>query len=402
MLYARVLEFVKSRKYITKKLIAETFGCSDDELCEIMEKLKREEIENKFNQSIQPLLRRSKPDEWVVSVHDTPSRTSSCIKMLMLLFTRDVVPVADIAEELETNPRNIPEYKKELEAAGYTIDTVRGQYGGYRLNKTEVFPTVRLTDAEKRAMVESFEYITKRGDLPSMPAYKKAMEKMMARNQYRSAKDTDLIMIPRYPLAMSEEDLQERYSALLECVDKHLMIKINFRSSDNVVRERVVHPYKLYMYNNAWFTLAYCEEVKDLRYFKLTRIVSFERMSKKFDYIYSYREGSEWHEWLDDSSMKKVVDWSESMGGDNATMRVKLRLSGKPAMYVKEYLYGADQVITEIDKDTTILEFTAQYKYNVLQLVLGFGADCEVLEPAWLMEEVISQTEKIKTVYNKQ
>ena len=81
-------------------------------------------------------------------------------------------------------------------------------------------------------------------------------------------------------------------------------------------------------------------------------------------------------------------------------MRIKLCLSGKPAMYAHEYLYGIDQVITEIDADNTIIEFTTEYKYNTVQLVLGFGADCKVLEPEWLMGEVILQSKKIQELYH--
>ena len=326
-------------------------------------------------------------------------RTAMCIKMLMILFTRDVVSIKDLSEELDTNPRNIPEYRKELEAAGYLIETVSGKYGGYRLKRNYFFPTVRLTDAEKKAMVESFEYITNRGDFPLMPAYKTAMEKMMAQNNYRSAKDDELLVISRYPFSMSDDDLQARYSAISECLDNRRTLRIQYRSNDNVVRERVIHPYKLYMYNNAWFVLAYCETAKDLRCLKLNRITEFEHTNKGFDQIYGYREGGKWHEWLNERCMKKVPDWSGDLGGADASKRVKLCLSGRPAMYVKEYIYGADQIITEIDKDTTILEFTAEYKYNAIQLVLGFGVDCKVLEPEWLRDEIASQARKILEKY---
>ena len=327
-------------------------------------------------------------------------RSALCIKMLMILFTRDVVSIKDLSDELDTNPRNIPEYRKELEAAGYPIETVSGRYGGYRLKKTDFFPTVRLTDAEKKAMVESFEYITKRGDLPSMPAYKTAMEKMMAANRYRTTKDSELIMIPRYPFSMSEEDFQVRYSLVSDCVEHQNKLKISFRSNDNVVRDRVIHPYKVYMYDNAWSVLGYCELVEDMRTFEFHRITALDKLPKKFDYIYSYRECGEWHEYLDKLGMKKVPDWSADLGGKDAPMRIKLLLTGKPAMYAKDYLYGTDQVIQEIDKDTTILEFTAKYKYNTVQLVLGFGADCKVIEPEWLKEDVILKSKEIIKKYN--
>ena len=57
-------------------------------------------------------------------------------------------------------------------------------------------------------------------------------------------------------------------------------------------------------------------------------------------------------------------------------------------MYVKEYIYGRNQVVTSIDKDNTTLECAMHYKYETIKFVLGFGIDCEIVEPEWLREEV--------------
>ncbi|MDY3303357.1 MAG: WYL domain-containing protein [Clostridia bacterium] len=194
-----------------------------------------------------------------------------------------------------------------------------------------------------------------------------------------------MIMIACYPLAMSEEDIQARYAAIHECMNNRTAIKIKYRSNDNVVRERVIHPYELYMYNNAWFVLAYCELVKDIMYIKLNRIVSFEKMPNKFDYIYSYREVSKWHEWLDEHCMKRNGEWYE----------VKLKFTGKYAMIVQDYLYGRDQITECVDSSTTILTMKLQYKDSIPNFVLSFGEFCEVLEPEWLRDEVMVICEKI-------
>ena len=129
---------------------------------------------------------------------------------------------------------------------------------------------------------------------------------------------------------------------------------MEFLSNDNVVRERTVHPYKLYLYHNAWFMRAYCESQKMILPFKLNRITSFSVLQQRFDYVREQRK-SETDDPLDASGMKKVPDWSGELGGKDAPMQIKLRLSGKPAMYVKEYLYGENQTVLPIDKDTTIL-----------------------------------------------
>ncbi len=316
-------------------------------------------------------------------------RTALCIKMLMILFTRDVVSIKELADMLETNPRNIPEFRKELEVAGYPIETVSGRYGGYRLKKTCFFPTVRLTDAEKKALVESFEYVTKQKNFPSTPAYQTAMEKIMAANRYRTIKDDEMILIPRHPLAMPEEEIQERYAAVSECVEHRTKLKMEYRSNDNVVRERIVHPYKLYMYNSAWFMLAYCELAKEIRYFKLNRMISFSQLPQKFDYIYSYREGSEWHEWLDKYGMTRNGDWYD----------VKLKFTGKYAMVVQDYLYGKDQITECVDSNTTILTLKMKYKDSISNFVLGYGEFCEVLEPEWLKDEVLKKAQAIMKLY---
>ena len=82
-----------------------------------------------------------------------------CIKMLELLNTGKIYKISELAELLDTNPRNIPEYKKELEDCGYVINSVSGKYGGLILDKSNLLPTIKLTNEEKDALNESFRYL---------------------------------------------------------------------------------------------------------------------------------------------------------------------------------------------------------------------------------------------------
>ena len=313
-------------------------------------------------------------------------KTANCINMLIILLARDIVPISTLAIELNTNPRNIPEYRKELEAAGYGIETIGGRYGGYRLKKTDLFPTLALTDEEKKALVESYDYIIGRNDFPYSSEYKSAMEKVIASVHGRKTDDSETLIIPRYSLAMSYEDIKARYNIISACITNQTTLNVKYRSNDNVVRQRCIHPYKLYMYNNAWFVLAYCESVKDIRYFKLNRIVWFEATNDKFEQIYSYRTGGQWKEWLGDDGMKKNGEW----------YHVKLKFTGKYAMIAQDFRYGRNQVTECVDQNTTVLSMEMQYKDNIANFVLSFGGFCEVIEPQWLNEEVLLRCEQIK------
>ena len=79
-------------------------------------------------------------------------KTSNCLKMLQILSSGRVYKGQELADILETNIRNIAEYRTELEMAGYYIEGIPGKYGGYRLITQSVIPTVRLNEAEQRAL----------------------------------------------------------------------------------------------------------------------------------------------------------------------------------------------------------------------------------------------------------
>jgi predicted DNA-binding transcriptional regulator YafY len=135
------------------------------------------------------------------------------------------------------------------------------------------------------------------------------------------------------------------------------------------------------MYNNAWFVLGFDESKGDIRYFKLNRIQDFAVQHRKFVQLLTYKES----DYLDEYGMKNNGEWYP----------IKLKLTGNYAMLVKERVYGKDQKIEEVDEKTTILSCKMQNRENILVFVLGFGDNCEVLEPVWLKEKLLETINKI-------
>lgn len=312
------------------------------------------------------------------------SKTSLSIQMLEILYSRNVVGIAELARLLDTNPRNIPEYKKELERAGYIIDTIPGRYGGYVLNKKYTFPSVRLTDAEKNGLMQGFDYILSRNDFMRKDEYSKAMAKISASLMATQTPENTMVA-NRFPLAMPQDELEERYLALSHCIANKLAIIIRYLSLSNETSERVLHPYKLFMYNNAWYVIGFDEKANDFRYFKINRIESFKMTDLKFRIKLTYNES----DFLDEYGMKQNGEWYD----------VRLQLKGNYAMLAKERIYGKNQVVEAVDKDTTILSAQMQNKKEILNFVLGFGKDCKVLEPDWLIKDVADTASALTQLY---
>lgn len=307
-------------------------------------------------------------------------KTANCIKMIKILSDGAIHGISELAQKLETNPRNIIVYRDEIESAGYPVIGSPGRYGGYRIVKQEMFPCPKLTRDEKNALSAGAGYLKARNDFPQKESYESAMEKIFC-SENGGVEPFNPTVIPRFPLAMNEIEIRKRYDIMQDAIKKQFKIKMYYRSNDNIVRERTIHPYKLYMYNNGWFVLAFCEMAKNFRYFKLNRIVSFTKLDEKFRKSLAYNE----KEWLDSFGMTNNGEWYD----------VKLKFTGKYAMVVQDYIYGKNQVTECVDSNTTILSLQMQYRDTIVGFVLSHGIYCEVLEPEWLKQEVKETAEKI-------
>ena len=314
------------------------------------------------------------------------SKTAKCIKMLQVLNRSGIVKIKDLAKILETNERNIPEYKETLTNAGYPISCVRGPAGGYYLEKKVMFPALSLDGNEKKALFEGFDYLLARNDFMRKDDYASAMEKIAASvMQVETPKNT--IVANRFPLAMEQEEIEKRYFAISQCISLTRVIDIEYLSLKNEVSKRSLHPYKLYMYNNAWYVIGYDESQSDIRYFKLNRIQKFEITPRSF-----FRIPSTFNEkdYIDDFGMKNNGDWYP----------IKLRLTGNFAMLVKERIYGKNQTVEVVDSSTTILSVEMQNRDDIVSFVLGFRDKCEVIEPEWLRESIENCIKKLLNMYN--
>ena len=108
------------------------------------------------------------------------SKTSQCMELLKILYAKQkIVSIGELAREIETNPRNIPEYVRELREIGYDIKSIPGRYGGYLLEGEGVLPSIALTSTEKEGFLAGYEYLQARDDFLEKQLYVKAAEKIL-------------------------------------------------------------------------------------------------------------------------------------------------------------------------------------------------------------------------------
>ena len=143
-------------------------------------------------------------------------KTSNCLKMLQILSSGRVYKGQELADILETNVRNIAEYRTELEMAGYYIEGIPGKYGGYRLITQSVIPTVRLNEAEQRALSSGAEYLKSRNDFPYSSDYEKAMGKVFAAVKHRKYPLPTVFRLPLTSRSLADGMIRWHSASLTE------------------------------------------------------------------------------------------------------------------------------------------------------------------------------------------
>jgi len=308
-------------------------------------------------------------------------KAAMCIKMLQMLNSGRIYKVSELADLLETNPRNVIEYKKELEEAGYYIISIPGKYGGYQLDRTGTIPSLKLTEEEKKAISEGAGYLEARNDFLFKKDFQTAMSKIYSSVKHNDPQGEPLIL-NRFPLSMQSKEIIARYNALEKCILRQLKIRLEYLSLKNEVTDRVFHPYRLFMYNNAWYVIGFDEKSGGIRYFKLNRIGHFEILNgQKFRRLLTYSES----DYFDEFGMKQNGEWYP----------IKLQLFDQYAMLVKERVYGKNQTVEAQEDGSSILMCEMQNRESIKVFVLGFGEHCKVLEPEWLREEICSCCKEI-------
>ena len=310
-------------------------------------------------------------------------KTARCIKIIQILSARDLVNTKELADVLEINPRNIKEYIKELEECGYKIYSITGKNGGYKLDKSETIPSLKLTVSEKEVLLEGTEFL-RNTNYMNQKAFDEAIGKIFSSISTTEITPTNLI--ERYPLKMEKNELQKRYVILKDCVENQLRCKILYISGNDKEKEHTLEPYKLYAYNGSWFVLAYNVSIEKFGYYKLNRIEKIESTRSHFTRMKSYDE----KDYLDEFGMIQ--------NGDYYQISVELT---DLYQVISERVYGKNQRIERIDEHKTILNCSMQNKDMIKTFILSFGSKAKVLSPDWLKEEIAKETKLINDYYGE-
>lgn len=204
------------------------------------------------------------------------SKVSNVFTMLELLSNGRKYSVKELCDKLEVTERMVRLYKDELEQAGIYIDSIRGQYGGYVLNKDNILPKCGFSKYDIQLLENVYKLVEKDETFHLNKEYINLLGKIKGIYQ-GSKKKCNIINLD------NNKDEKEKYNCINKAIKSNRKLLINFLSADGDNKDRIIHPCDMFFYSDSWYVSAFCELRSEIRHFRLERILKYELLEEKYN-----------------------------------------------------------------------------------------------------------------------
>jgi len=173
---------------------------------------------------------------------------------------------------------------------------------------------------------------------------------------------------------------QKWLEIIYEAIVGFKCLKIHYKPYDKEVKVRIISPCLLKEYRNTWYMLAHFKDRDNnvtTNVFKLTRIQKIEPSPEVY---------------MIDNSFSKDDYFKYSLGvfhlHSQGPIEVKLKFNKNLITLVSEQKIHSSMVVLSKTADEMIVSFKVYNTIELKNMILGYGADVEVLEPETLRAEI--------------
>lgn len=297
------------------------------------------------------------------------------IGILSVLLQKEKVTAPKLAEKFEVSPRTIHRDIEDLCRAGIPIRTVQGSGGGicimdgYRMDRT------LLTSKDMQMILAGLRSLD---SVSGSHYYSQLMEKIQAgSSEFVSGRDSVLIDLSSW----YKDSLAPKIELIQTAIEERQLLSFQYYAPKGENR-REIEPYYLIFKWSSWYVWGWCKAREDFRLFKLNRMDELEKLSGK----YLPRSVP-----LPDLSSKKIFP-----GGRKVKAVFQPEMSWR---LVEEF--GRDCFEPQPD-GTLLFQWEYSDKENLINWILTFGNQVEVLEPGEIRQELLKTANSVMKIYQEQ
>ncbi len=295
------------------------------------------------------------------------------IQIVFLLLRHENITAKQLAKELCVSTRTIYRDINILSVAGIPITSQKGFGGGLSLLQGFSLDKSYFTQEEQNNIVQALQ-ILKSSNYPDADKSLNKVAGLFSHNLQSEWLEID------FSYWGSPEKERNNITALERAIINKYVITFTYFNAELTVTHQTVEPLKLVFKSHSWYLVAYSENKKDIRTFKMSRIRELQITSQLFD-----------RELPKDFSITSV--YKEEYN----TPVFILHFSEKIAY--KVYDEFQEKYIKKLDDGTLEVTFRYQLSDWTFLYLLSFGEYVEIIEPVEARNILKEKAKKIFSMY---
>lgn len=210
-------------------------------------------------------------------------KNDNMLSILWMLNSGEKLTAKQIAEKLEIHIRTVYRYMDALCASGVPIISDTGHNGGYSLLHHFIKSPLLFSMDEKKTLLHAAQFAQEAG-YPLSEALEHATSKLQ---MYSNQEQERLLSHHAAGFGVinrrGSPALQPVLQKLEHAVANEGSVEISYRNRhDERSSNRVIDPYGVVNWNNKWYTVGFCHLRKEIRSFRVERILTITRTPFSF------------------------------------------------------------------------------------------------------------------------
>ena len=321
------------------------------------------------------------------------SKISMMFQIVSLLQTNYILNATELAEILETTPRNIKAYIEALRMSGVPIEGMTGRNGGYFLSEVYELKPPKLSESEYNALLLAEEILTKENGFHHEKEIKTAFAKIKAA-QGEIIGNSDLVFESENVFTRGNTDISDKVKRYLSIIRKAIFANKSLSITySNPTRKqltvRKIDPYNLIYRNSSWYVIGHCHLRGEIRMFKLARIKEIKTLDEKFHVRKDFSISS---------YMRNTLDLINT----GKEYIVEIRFFHPASVWISEKYWLPTQKIVWLEDDSIIFKARVNGLVDITRWILAYGHLARVLKPKELVDRVKNEIEAMRDNYEKE
>lgn len=218
----------------------------------------------------------------ITKMNEEITRLSRLTAIITLLQSQKIMSASRIAEKFNVSKRTIYRDIRTLENAGIPIVTEERK--GYSIMDGYSLSPLMFTEQEANTLITVEKLISRNNDSGLIENYSNIILKIKALLK-NSEKDKIEILSSRIGFSENKKNniTSNTLVQIQTAITNHNLIQLKYSSHLNEVTNRTVESYGIYLANDNWILVAWCQLRNDFREFRLDRIQDLKALSHKFE-----------------------------------------------------------------------------------------------------------------------